>query len=82
MPMVNLKRERQTQDRGRDVQQKWPFSHYPPTQAFLGELVVGRDEQRAPLKTLAWEVIFTLETGDSRETGYPFNNSRQISNTS
>ena len=29
MLIVNLKRERQTQDRGRDIylQQKWPFSH-------------------------------------------------------
>ena len=35
---------------------------------------MGRDEKQAPLKTPAWEVIFTLETGDSRETGYPFDN--------
>ena len=26
--------------------------------------------------------VFTLETGDSRETGYPFDNLRQISHTS
>ena len=46
MPIVNFKRERQTQDRERDI-------HF-----------------------------FTLETADSRETGYSFDNSRQISNTS
>ena len=27
----------------------------PPTQAFLVELLFGRDGIRAPLKTLAWE---------------------------
>ena len=51
MPIVNLKRERQTQDRGRDIH--------------LTEMAV-----------------FTLETDDSRETSYPFDNSRQIGNTS